>query len=102
MRVRILMALSVVVLASVGIATAAAASKRYAASQQLCAGVSGNFSTKASSSFYAPLSKQQHVLWTCDSYSGSTAAPALVQSCYSDGGQGARSDAPGFVTCWKN
>jgi hypothetical protein len=101
MRVRILMALSVVVLLSVGAATAAAASK-YSASQQLCLNANGTFSTKSSSSFYAPFSKKERVLWTCNSYSDSTVAQALVNSCLGDGGQSARADAPGFVTCWKN
>jgi hypothetical protein len=101
MRVRILLALSVVLLLGIGVATAAAA-KKSAASQAQCLSAHGTFSTKANSSFYAPLSKQQRVLWTCDSYSDSTATQALVQGCYGDGGQGARSDAPGFVTCWKN
>jgi hypothetical protein len=103
MRVRILMALSVALLLSVGLATAAAAKKQpFAASQQLCTSHNGLFSTKGNSSFYAPLSKQERLLWTCNSYSGSTAGQALAQSCASDGGPTARSDAPGYVTCWKN
>jgi hypothetical protein len=95
------MALSVVVLLSVGVATAAAGSK-HPGSQQLCENASGTFSTKASSSFYVPQYKRQRVLWTCNKYTDSNAAQALVTSCYGDGGQSARSDAPGFVTCYKN
>ena len=103
MRVRILTALSVVVLLSVGVAAAAAGPKqRYPASQQLCDNAHGAFSTKPNSSFYGPFYKGQRVLWTCDSYTDSTATQALAQSCLSDGGQSARFDAPGFVTCWKN
>ena len=101
MRVRILMALSVVVLLSVGVATAAAGPK-HPGSQQLCQNAGGTFSTKTNSSFYAPLAKNERVLWTCNSYSDSSAAQAMVSSCYGDSGQSARSDAPGFVTCWKN
>jgi len=101
MRVRILMALSVLVLLSVGAATAAAGSK-YAGSQQLCLNSHGTFSTKPNSSFYAPFSKKERLLWTCNSYSDSSAAQGMGQSCLGDGGQSARLDAPGFVTCWKN
>jgi len=86
---------------SVGAATAAAGSK-YAASQQQCLNASGTFSTKTNSSFYTPFAKKERVLWTCNQYRNSAAAQALVSSCLSDGGQSARSDAPGFVTCWKN
>ena len=101
MRVRMLMALSVVLLLGIGVATASGA-KKFAGSQAQCLSANGTFSTKANSSFYAPLSKQQRVLWTCDSLSDSTVTQTLVQSCYSDGGQSARFDAPGFVTCWKS
>jgi hypothetical protein len=103
MRVRNLLALSVVLLLSVGLATAAAAKKQpFAASQSLCDNAHGTFSTKPNSSFYGPFSKGQRVLWTCDSYSDSSAAQPMGQSCLGDGGTSARIDAPGFVTCWKN
>ena len=105
MRVRILMALSVVLVLSVGIATAAAAPKqRFPASQQLCeSSYSGTFSTKANSSFFTPFYKKQGVLWTCNSYSGGTAASqAFVQSCVGDGGQATSTLGSGFTTCWKN
>lgn len=103
MRVRNLLALSVVLLLSVGLATAAAAKKQpFAASQQMCLNAKGQFSTKASTSFYGDSYKGQRVLWTCDSYSDSSAAQPLGQSCLGDGGKSARTDAPGFVTCWKN
>ena len=104
MRVRILMALSVVLLLSVGVATAAAAGNhKFATSQQLCQSNGGNFSTKASSSFFAPFFKKQGVLWTCNSYTGgSTTSQALVQSCSSDGGQASNTLDSGFATCWKN
>src|SRR5947207_13200243 len=60
MRVRILTAFSVVLLLSVGIATAAAARKqRFPASQQLSESYGGTFSTKANSSFFAPFYKKQ-------------------------------------------
>jgi hypothetical protein len=105
MRVRILTALSVVLVLSVGIATAAAAPKqRFPASQQLCeSSYSGTFSTRANSSFFAPFYKKQGVLWTCNSYSGgSTASQAFVQSCANDGGQASSTLDSGFATCWKN
>lgn len=104
MRVRILTALSVVLLLSVGIATAAAARKqKFPASQQLCESHSGTFSTKASSSFFAPFFKKQGVLWTCNGYSGgSTASQAFVQACAGDGGQATSTLDSGFATCWKN
>ncbi len=103
MRVRILTALSVVLVLSVGVATAAAGPKQpYLASQQVCESYVGTFSTKANSSFYRPFYKKQGVLWTCNSYIGSTATQALVQSCYSDGGLAMSTAAPGFATCWKN
>ena len=103
MRVRILMALSVALLLAIGATTAAAAKKQtFAASQQLCENAGGTFSTRANSSFYRPFYKKQGVLWTCNSYTDSTATQALVQSCFSDGGQAARTDVAGFATCWKN
>ena len=103
MRLRNLLALSVVLLLSVGLATAAAAKKQpFTASQQLCANAHGTFSTKASSSFYGPSVKGERVLWTCGTYSDSSAAQPMAQSCLGDGGKSARVDAPGFVTCWKN
>jgi len=105
MRVRILIALSVVVLLSAGVATGAAAPKQqYPASQQLCVSShGGTFSTKANSSFYTPQYKKQGVLWACNSFTGgATASQALGGSCHGDGGQAASTNAPGFVTCWKN
>jgi hypothetical protein len=104
MRVRILTAFSVVLLLSVGIATAAAARKQpFPASQQLCESYGATFSTRANSSFFAPFYKKQGVLWTCNSYSGgSTASQAFVQSCASDGGQATSTLDSGFATCWKN
>ena len=103
MRVRILMALSVVLLLSVGVTTAAAAKQKFPASQQLCESNGGTFSTKAHSSFFAPFFKKQGVLWTCNGYSGgSTASQALVQSCAGDGGQAINTLDSGFATCWKN
>jgi hypothetical protein len=104
MRVRILMALSAVVLLSAGAATAAGAPKQpYPASQQVCLSAGGNFSTKPNSSFYASSYKKQRVLWTCNSFSpSSTTSGTLAGRCSIDGGPASRSDAPGFVTCWKN
>jgi hypothetical protein len=103
MRMRILMALSVLLLLSVGIATAAAAPKRFRASLQLCESNGGTFSTKASSSFFVPFYKQQGVLWTCNGYGGgSTASQAFVQSCANDGGQASSTLDSGLATCWKN
>ena len=103
MRMRILTALSVVLLLSVWTATAAAAPKRFRASQQLCESNGGTFSTRANSSFFAPFFKKQGVLWTCNSYSGgSTASQAFVQSCLNDGGQATSTLDSGFATCWKN
>jgi len=104
MRVRILTALSVVLLFSVGITTSAAARKqKFPASQQLCESNGGTFSTKANSSFFAPFYKKQGVLWTCNSYGGgSTASQAFVQACLSDGGQATSTIDSGFATCWKN
>ena len=103
MRMRILTALSLVIVLSVGVATAAAAPKRFRASQQLCESNGGTFSTKANSSFFAPFYKKQGVLWTCNSYGGgSTASQAFVQSCASDGGQASTTLDSGFATCWKN
>ena len=105
MRVRNLLALSVVLLLSVGLATAAAAKSKFAASQQMCLSSGGTnvvFSTHGNSSFYSASYKGERVLWTCNGYSDSAAAPALRQLCLDDGGKSARVDAPGFVTCWKN
>ena len=104
MRVRILTALSVVLLLSTWVATAGAAPKqRFAASEQLCASSGGTFSTKAQSSFFRPLYKKQGVLWTCNGYTGgSTASQALAQACSSDGGQASSTLDSGFATCWKN
>ena len=103
MRMRILTALSVVLLLSIGIATAAAAPKRFPASQQLCESYGGAFSIKANSSFFAPFYKKQGVLWTCNSYGGGSAASqAFVQSCANDGGQATSTLDSGFATCWKN
>ena len=105
MRVRILTALSIVLVLSVGVTTAAAGRKqRFPESQQLCeSSYSGTFSTRANSSFFAPFYKKQGVLWTCNSYSGGSAAsPAFVQSCVSDGGQATSTLDSGFATCWKN
>jgi len=103
MRVRNLLALSVVLLLSVGLATAAAAKKQpFAASQQRCDNAHGKFSTKSSTNFYGSSYKGERVLWTCNQYTDSTAAQPLGQSCLGDGGKSARTDAPGFVTCWKN
>lgn len=103
MRVRILMALSVAVVLSVGVATAAAAHKQpYAASEQVCTDAGGDFSTKAKSSFYAPFYKKQGVLWTCNMYTDPTATSALVQSCSTDGGFPPSMLVTGEFTCWKN
>jgi hypothetical protein len=103
MRVRILMSLSVVLLLSVGVATAAASKQKFTASQQLCESNGGTFSTKASSSFFAPFYKKQGVLWTCNSYTGgSITSQALAQSCSSDGGPESKTLDSGYATCWKN
>lgn len=103
MRVQTLVVLSVVLLLSTGVATAAAAKQKFSASQQLCQSFGGTFSTKASSSYFAPFYKKQGVLWTCNTYSGgSTASQALHQSCVSDGGQWWSSLDSGVATCWKN
>jgi hypothetical protein len=106
MRVRILTVLSVVLLLSVGTATAAAAKKQtFPASQQLCESqqYGGTFSTRANTSFFAPFYKKQGVLWTCNGYSGGSAASqALGQLCTSDGGQAWSAVEAGFATCWKN
>ena len=103
MRVRIFTTLSVVLVLSVGAASAAAAPKQpYPGSQQLCASFGGTFSTKANSSFYRPQYKKQGVVWTCNGYSGSTAIAALWQACSTDGGQAMSSTVATFATCWKN
>ena len=76
------------------------------ASQQLCQSYGGTYSTKASSSIFAPAYKGQGVLWTCNGYSGgSSSSQALVQSCLvTDGGQGVSSadGPPGYATCWEH
>ena len=104
MRLRMLTVLSVVLLLSVGTATAAAGKKQsFPASQQLCESHGGTFSTRANSSFFAPFYKKQGVLWTCNSYSGgSTASQGFVQACSTDGGQATSTLDSGFATCWKN
>ena len=104
MRVRILTVLSVVLLLSVGTATAAAGKKQsFPTSQQLCESHGGTFSTKANSSFFAPFYKKHGVLWTCNSYGGgSNATPGLVLACSSDGGLAVSTLDSGFATCWKN
>ena len=104
MRLQILTALAVALLLSVGVATSAAGRKQpFAASQQLCQSYGGTFSTKANSSFFAPLYKKQGVLWTCNSYgSGSVASQALGTACFADGGQAVSTLDSGFATCWKN
>jgi len=104
MTVRILVVLSVVCVSSwVGLASAAA-SLPATAGQQVCESYGGTYSTKTRSSFFRPFSKRQKALWTCNSYNGgSTATQALVQSCWSDGGQGTSTldGPPGLATCWK-
>jgi hypothetical protein len=108
MSVRILTALCVLCLSAWVTAAAAAhpsASHKpqFTASQQLCLGDNGTFSTKAGSSFFRPFFKKQGVLWTCNGYTGgSTSSQALVQSCSSDGGQAASTIDSGFATCWQN
>lgn len=103
MKVRILMALSVVLLAGIGAATAAAAKKQpYAASQQLCVSSGGVFSTRANSSFFPPFYKKQGVLWTCNTFTASGASDALHAACSSDGGQAFTAISSGYATCWKN
>ena len=103
MRVRVLMALSVVVLLSVGGATAAAAPKQpYPLSQLQCSKAGGKFSTKANSSFYTPFYKKQGVLWTCNMYTDSTATSAILQSCSGDSGYPPSTLVAGEFTCWKN
>jgi hypothetical protein len=104
MRVRILTALAVVLLLSVGVATAAAGKKQpFPTSQQLCESYNGTFSTRANSSFFRPFYKKQGVVWTCNSYGGgSTASSALSAACFNDGGQQASTLDSGFATCWKN
>jgi hypothetical protein len=93
------MALSVLLLLSAGVATAAP--KQPNPSQQMCQSDSGTYSTKASSSFFAPVFTKR-VIWTCNRYSGgSTASQALGQSCSGDGGQAQSLDS-GEATCWKN
>ena len=99
MRLRILLTLAVALFLSVGVATAAA-NRAPNPSQQLCVSDGGTYSTKASTSFFAPVFTK-HLLWTCNGYSGgSTASKALGGSCTTDGGQPESIDS-GFVTCWK-
>ena len=103
MRVRSLLVLSVVLVLSVGVATARA-SARSTASQQLCESYGGTYSTKAKSSFFRPFTHKQKVLWTCNSYNGGSAATqALIQSCWNDGGLATDTldGPPGLATCWK-
>jgi hypothetical protein len=104
MRVRILLSLLVVLLSSVGVATAAAKPKPVSPSQRMCQGHGGTYSTKESSSFFRPFYKKQGVLWTCNSYTGgSVTSQALTQSCFAnDGGKAASTSDAGFATCWKN
>ena len=104
MRAHILTALAVVLLLSIGVASAGAARKqRFATSQQLCESYSGTFSTKAGSSFFAAFYKKQGVVWTCNSYvGGSDTSLALRHACLGDGGQAVNTLDSGFATCWKN
>jgi hypothetical protein len=104
MRLRILTVLSVVLLLSIGTATAAAGKKQsFPASQQLCESNGGTFSTRANSSFFAPFYKKQGVLWTCNTYGGgSTTSQALGSACRNDGGQAWSALDSGVATCWKN
>src|SRR5262245_25055068 len=105
MRVRILTALAVVLLLSIGVATAAAGKKQpFPTSQQLCESYGGTFSTRAHTSFFPPFYKKQGVLWTCNRYTGdtATASQALSDSCFRDGGQAATTLNSGYATCWKN
>ena len=104
MRVRISMALSLLLLFSVGVATGAASGKHaFAASQLLCETNSGTFSTRAGTSYFAPFYKKQGVLWTCNGYGGGSAvSQALVQACTADGGKAASTLDSGVATCWKN
>jgi hypothetical protein len=99
MRLRNLAALAVVLLLSVGVATAAA-KRPPNASQQLCESDSGTYSTKAGSSFFAPVSTRK-VFWTCNGYAGGSASSqALHDACTGDGGQPQTLDS-GYATCWK-
>jgi hypothetical protein len=103
MRRRILLSVFVVLPLWVGVATAAPKPKPVAASQQLCESYGGTYSTKAKSSFFRPFFKKQGVLWTCNSYSGGSAASqALVDSCLSNGGQATSTSDAGFATCWEH
>jgi hypothetical protein len=101
MKVRTLLALSVVLLLSVGVATAGASTS----TQTLCTDNGGTYSTKANSSIFAPSYKKQGVLWTCNGYTGgSTTSQALVTACFGDGGKGitTQDGPPGYATCWVN
>ena len=99
MRVRILLVLSAVLVLSVGVAKAAPSTN----GQQVCLSNGGTYSTHLKSSFFAPFSKKQKVLWTCNGYSGGSAASqALVQACVNDGGQASSTLDSGVATCWKS
>jgi hypothetical protein len=101
MRVRILLVLSAALLMSVGVGVAAAG--KPSAGHQLCTSYGGVYATQAKSSFFTPFSRKQKVLWTCNGYSGASAASqALVQACTDDGGQAASTLDSGVATCWKN
>jgi len=100
MRLRNLPAVAVALLLSVGVATAAA-KRPPNVSQQLCQSDNGTYSTKAGSSFFAPVFTKK-VLWTCNGYGGGSAASQpLGQSCVGDGGRAQTIDS-GFATCWKS
>jgi hypothetical protein len=84
----------------VGVAKAAAPSTN---GQQVCVSNGGTYSTHLKSSFFAPFSKKQKVLWTCNGYSGGSAtSQALMQACLNDGGQAPVALDSGVATCWKN
>jgi len=101
MRVRILSVLSAVLLLSVGVGMATAG--KPSAGQPVCATYGGTYATQAKTSFFAPFSKRQKVLWTCNGYSGGSAASqALAQACTSDGGPAASTLDSGVATCWKS
>jgi hypothetical protein len=101
MSVRILAVLCAVLLLSVGVGMAAAG--KPSAGQPVCATYGSSYATQAKSSVFTPFSKKQKVLWTCNGYSGGSAASrALVQACTSDGGPAASTLDSGVATCWKN
>ena len=98
MRVRILVVLAAVLVLSVGVAKAAPPTN----GQQVCTSNNGTYSTHLKSSFFAPFSKKQKVLWTCNSYTGGSAASqALSQACLNDGGLSPSTLDSGEATCWK-